>query len=68
MPAPLRRAASEAQSSASSAPVEEGAAPRRGVGQEDTDLLILAPPRRAAVLAGHPSRLGPLLEKRSRRR
>ena len=42
--------------------VQEGAAPWRGVDQEDADLRVLPASGRAAVLALHPDGLGPLLE------
>jgi len=37
-------------------PVEEGAAGRRGIREEDADLAVLAPPGGAAVPARHPHR------------
>ena len=41
--------------------VQEGMPARAGVGEEDADLGVRGPPRRAAVLRLHPRRLGALL-------
>ncbi len=43
-------------------PVDKGRPVVRGIEQEHPDLLVLPPPRRPAVLARHPRRLGPLLQ------